>query len=149
MADQRNTAGKESPAQLAGILLAQQDAIRQVLELSKVLVDQPGDFDVEALEELLRQRNNQIEYIQSLEAERQQLSGNAQDAAADDINVIEGETRKYLDDLAVLDRRLARMIEAKRSWIIKQMATAPKFVNFMANSWGEPQQQSRVFDVTR
>ena len=134
--------------QLLAVLRTEEEMVRELVTISRSLKDRPGGLDIEAVEELIRQRVTGVEQIARLEQERLLLLG-ASKASDNEVRNYHRRIRDSLDALLVLDEGLQDNLRRAQYQAINNVASVPSYLNFRPMTATEHFAGSRVVDVIR
>ena len=134
--------------QLLALLRTEEEAVRELVVISRGLRDQPGGLDIEATEELIRHRATGVEQLAQLEQERLLLV-DASQASDDEVRNYHRRIRDSLDTLLALDEGLQDNLRRAQYQAINNVVSRPKYLNFSPTTAMDPRNGHRVVDVMR
>ncbi|MCH7939103.1 MAG: hypothetical protein IID13_05100 [Candidatus Marinimicrobia bacterium] len=134
--------------QLLALLRTEEETVRELVVISRGLKDRPGGLDIEATEELIRQRATGVERLAQLEQDRLLLLG-ASNAADDEVRNYHRRIRDSLDALLALDEGLQDNLRRAQYQAINNVVSRPKYLNFSPTTSFEQHAGHRVVDVMR
>ena len=134
--------------QLLALLRTEEETVRELVVISRSLKDRPGGLDIEATEELIRQRATGVERLAQLEQERLSLMG-ASRASDDEIRNYHRRIRESLDALLALDEGLQDNLRRAQYQAINNVVSRPKYLNFTPTTAMDQRNGHRVVDVMR
>lgn len=134
--------------QLLAVLRSEEETVRELVIISRGLKDRPGGLDMEATEEMIRQRATGVEQIAQLEQERLLLLETSDDSD-DEIRNYHRRIRDSLDALLVLDEGLQDNLRRAQYQAINNVVSRPKYLNFSPTETMEQHTGRRVVDVMR
>ncbi len=133
---------------LLEVLRNEEEAVLEMLTLSQGLRDRAGRFDLETVEELIRQRATCVERIAALEQLRGQLLKVLGDPD-DEVREFNHRIREALDHIVLLDQDLQSNLHKAQYRALNSVASASNYLNFNRMDATEPSPYSRVVDVKR
>ena len=135
--------------ELLAVLRTEEEAVRELVIISSALKDRPGGLDIDATEELIRQRATGVEQIAQLEQERLLLLGAGQPPDDDEVRNYHRSIRDTLDALLALDEGLQDNLRRAQYQAINNVVSRPKYLNFSPTMSLEQHAGHRVVDVMR
>jgi hypothetical protein len=134
--------------QLLAVLRREEETVRKLVIISRGHEDRPAGLDIDAVEELIRQRATGVEQIAQLEQERRLLLGASNDSD-DEVRNYRRRIRESLDALMALDEGLQDNLRRAQYRAINNVASMPKYLNFSPTTALEHSAVRRVVDVVR
>ncbi len=135
--------------QLLAVLRREEETVRELVIISRGLADRPSGLDINAVEELIRQRATGVEQIARLEQERLLLLGASKASDDDEVLSYHRRIRDSLDALLALDEGLQDNLRQAQYRAINNVASMPKYLNFSPVAAKGHSSPSRVVDVIR
>jgi len=133
---------------LLEVLRNEEAAVLEMLTLSQGLRDRAGRFDLETVEELIRQRATCVERVAALEQVRRPLR-EALTAPDDEIREYHRRIRETLDLIVALDDGLQESLHKAQYRALNSVASASNYLNFNLKDVTAHSPDRRVVDVTR
>ena len=146
--NQQISSDRGTESRLRQVLLQQRDAVADILHSSQKFINRPDGFSIDRLEDLLKNRVEQVQLVEQLEENRRRLMGGNNELKAS-LQPFHREIQKALDTLTALDDRLKEMIFGAQLQLINNMAFTPKFVNLGASATRKHYASNRVLDIMR
>ena len=133
---------------LLEVLRNEETAVLEMLTLSQGLSDRAGRFDLETVEELIRQRATCVERIAAMEQLRGQLLEVLGDPD-DEVREFNRRIREALDQIVILDQGLQEGLRKAQHRALNSVASTSNYLNFNRMDATEHSPYNRVVDVKR